>query len=151
MLRRPRAYMAPFAPGLKRLQVLHEVALLLWRQMQAEAAVVVIDHGGERWVAAIVVETPLRVREQTAQRRRPVHVRRRTVGCERVGAYLRGLVQVLAGLAERRRHVAARALPLTIEDRPPAARGRRVEAAFRRTWGGEAELVEVERAERRAD
>src|SRR5512133_687465 len=58
------------------LEVLHEVAPLARGELQAEAAVVVVDHSAERLVAAIVVEAALGPRPQAAQRRRAVGVGR---------------------------------------------------------------------------
>ena len=56
-----------------------------------------------------------------------------------------------ARLGVERRHVAARALRLAVEDAPPALRRRRVERALRRRRRRDRELVEVQRGELRRD
>src|SRR6185437_12653378 len=116
-------------PGraLEALQVLHEVALLAGRQMQAEAAVVVVDDIQQGLEAAIVEEATLGPRPETLELRRGVGVVGSAVGLEGVDADLRWRVLVVAGVGELRRHVAARARALTIEYRLPAPRGGRVE------------------------
>src|SRR5215217_1850055 len=108
-------------------QELDQVELFLSRQGEVEAAVVVVDDGAQSGIAAVVVEAALRLRDDSPQRRRSVAERRGAIRLEVVDADLFGGVEVPAGVAEGRRHVAIGAASLAIEERPTPARGRAVE------------------------
>src|SRR5215831_281162 len=58
-------------------------------------------------------------------------------------------MQVVARFCKKRRDVTRGALALGIEDLLPAHRGRLVEGARRRLWGGDRQLIEVEVGELR--
>ena len=66
--------------SLERFQVLDQVRFLLFSELEAEQAVVVIDDVEERGEAAVVEKATLRVREEALERRRPVSLVGRPVG-----------------------------------------------------------------------
>src|SRR5919198_4835336 len=145
-----RRFAAPtWVGGLEAAHVLDEVGLLARGEAELEAAVVVVDDGAERRIAPVVVEAALHLGDDPAQRRRPVAERRGAVGLEVVDADLLAGVEVPAGVAELRRHVAARAASLAVEDRLAASRGGAVDALGVRHR--QRELVQVERRELRGD
>jgi hypothetical protein len=85
-------------------------------ETEIEMLVVVVDHVDERGETTIMVEAALLVRPQASERRRAVHAGRRAIGLEGIDADLRRRMQVVAGLGEERRDVAARALGRSIEE-----------------------------------
>src|SRR5438105_12963337 len=87
------------------------------------------DDGVQRPEAPVVVEAALGVREQAAQRRRPVSLVRRPLRLEVVDPDLGGGVHVPAGIRIERWHVAGRAFRRVLEERLPAARRCRPSAA----------------------
>src|SRR5438045_726930 len=102
------------------LQIFDELLLLLARERQLELPVVVVDDGRVVREAPVVVEAALRPHEQALERRRPVEVLvGRAARLEVVDADLLRPVHRPAGLREERRHVAARALRLSLEDEAP--------------------------------
>src|SRR3954452_5997038 len=103
--------------SLTALQVLHEVLLLARRQPELEAVVVVLNDGGERREAAVMVEAALRLRHDAPQRCRPVTQRRRPARLEVVDADLVSRMEIPAGIAEPGRHVAACTARLSSEQR----------------------------------
>lgn len=116
----------------QRFQVLDEVALLRGAETKVEPSGVAPHDLHERRVSAVVVEAALGARPESLERRRTVTAIGRAIGLEAVDADLLGLVHVPAGLREERRHVAARAIRLALEQRRAALRRGGIEAAGRR-------------------
>src|SRR5687768_3541907 len=87
----------------------------------------VIDHVEQSRKASVMVKAALVNLlgvEQRAQWGRYVHSRRAAIGLEAVDTNIFGLVQVVPGLGENRRHVAGSAFRLTVEESLSALRGR---------------------------
>src|SRR5262249_49786986 len=116
-------------------------------QVQAEYAVVVLDHVEQRREAPVVVEAALLVRPEALERRRAVALVWRALRLEVVDPDLFGGVHVPTGLRVERRHVAARAVRAAPEQLLAARGGRTIEAAARGPRRGERQLVEVKRRE----
>src|SRR5437763_2870223 len=135
--------------ALEPLQVFDKILLLLVAEAQLEECVVMGHHIEQRREAAVVIEPALLMRPEPRQWRGAVHVRRRAVRLERVDADLGGRVQVVARLGEERRHVAARAPRLAVEQRLAAARRRRTEGAGERLRCGDGQLIEMQSRELR--
>src|SRR3954454_21340163 len=99
-----------------------------------------------------MIEPALFVANQSTQRRRPIHLRGRSVGLKIVDAHLLRSVHVEPRLREERRNVAARAVSLTTEY-CLSPLGREIESliALRRLRLRNRELVEVQRSQLRGD
>src|SRR5256885_285316 len=119
------------------LQVLDEVGSLAGGEAEREHRVVVRDHFVEGRESTVVIEAALRVREEAAQRSRPVAPVGSAAGLEFIDANLRAGMHVPARVGVERRHVAAGALRWSAENCPAARRRHRVEAPLRRRAAGQ--------------
>src|SRR6476620_8129140 len=103
-----------------------------------------LDDGSEVREPAVVIEAALLPREQAAQGCGSIPLIGRAAGLEVVDADLGGGVHVPTGLREERRHVAARAAGVAVEDGLRSFRGRSVERRGRWFWRRKRELKEVQ-------
>src|SRR5438045_3711467 len=94
----------------KRLQIFHQIGLLILRELERERRIIVVYDIPQRGEPAIVVEAPLLVREEPPERRGPVALVRRSARLEVVDPNFLAGVHVPPRLGEQRGHVAARAL-----------------------------------------
>lgn len=92
----------------ERLQKFHQVQLFLGSESQGRTAVVMVHDVAECRKTPIMIEASLLVTPDSCQGRSPIHVRRRTVGLERIHANLTGSVQVVSWLRVERRYVTNR-------------------------------------------
>src|SRR5262249_3646532 len=139
------------AARLQRLQILHEIALLLGGQAQLEVAVVMLDHVIERREATVVVKAAFSTYEQPPERCGAIALVRRTLRLEFVDSDLRPGVHRPTRLREERLDVAATARRLSEKEVAPTVGGRLIVALLRRFWRRERQLILVERRELRRD
>lgn len=102
-----------------------------------------VDYVEQGWETSIVEEPALGVCPQSSQRSRPIAMVWSPVGLEVVDADLATLMQVPARLRPSWLGVAAGAVGLPAEQLVTAFGRVLIEAAMRRSWGGNRQLVEM--------
>src|SRR5262245_28098819 len=139
--------------ALERLQVLHEIGLLVRRQAERLARIVGLDDRVQRGGAAVVEVR--RVLPDALERSGPVLLCRRARGVAdaavrfRLADDLAGIVQLAVGVGEGVAAVAASALARAVEHRLAAIGGGRIEGTGRRRRRRDAELVLLQRGQLR--
>src|SRR6202521_2910827 len=98
---------------------------------------------------AVMIKPAFRVAPQSRQRRRAVHVCRRTVRLERIHTHLARSMKIVPWFRIKRRHVANRTFSLAIENFFSAFCRLLVKAPVGWLWCRDRQLVEVQRGQLR--
>lgn len=109
---------------LQREEISDQITLFLFCQAELHTAVIVLDDVDQSGEPAVVIEPSLLVREESAQRRGPVHFSRRAIGLKIVDADVSALVQIHARLRPERLRMTAVALRFPAEELVAALRGK---------------------------